>query len=433
MQDLQHDGGQSGLRHGGEVGVDLPRHAVRPEQTGVAWRSAVHRRIVVATGAPLEIGDDAPAHLGDDIAEGGGILRTADRVFALEDEHRHARHAQLARGRELGPHLRHTLLAGQLVEEIEARGPLSSLELEEDTRMDWWLAGSVRAARIALDILLYGGETVVHHRIGTRRYFELSERVLPPDLINAAEPHASEEEYLEWHVFRRAGGLGLVDLKVTAEWGGTIGWRGGRIRAAVLRLAEKGRFVPVAVEDLPRQRFFVRREDLPAPLLTLLGAVTGLVGLSRVYLGAHHATDVIAGIARHFAPPAYQPQPAFAAETERLRFEDRDFALWLRSNVVPHRQPGYVIVNLSLKPEGAPPGDASSAQMDAVADLADAHVRALEHLDRGGASGTYNVGTERPSSVRDVLATVERVCGHPVSRRTAPRRAGERSPTGSRL
>ena len=55
----------------------------------------------------------------------------------------------------------HTAAAAKLVEpvrkQIEARGPLSSLELEEDTRMDWWLAGSVRAVRIALDILLYGG------------------------------------------------------------------------------------------------------------------------------------------------------------------------------------------------------------------------------------------------------------------------------------
>jgi len=61
-----------------------------------------------------------------------------------------------------------TAAAAKLVEpirhEIEARGPLSSLELEEDTRMDWWLAGSVRAARIALDILLYGGETIVPRR-----------------------------------------------------------------------------------------------------------------------------------------------------------------------------------------------------------------------------------------------------------------------------
>ncbi|MCW5747827.1 MAG: nitrite/sulfite reductase, partial [Alphaproteobacteria bacterium] len=80
--------------------------------------------------------------------------------------------------------------------------------------------------------------------------------------------------------------------------------------------------------------------------------------------------DVIEGIARHFAAPAYLPQPTIANETERLRFEDRGFALWLRNNVAPHRQPGYAIVNLSLKPEGAPPGDASAAQMEAVADLA---------------------------------------------------------------
>jgi UDP-glucose 4-epimerase len=60
-----------------------------------------------------------------------------------------------------------------------------------------------------------------------------------------------------------------------------------------------------------------------------------------------------------------------------------------------------------------------------VADLADAHLRALERLDHGGASATYNVGTERPSSVRDVLGAVERVSGKPVPRRIAARRAGD--------
>lgn len=161
-----------------------------------------------------------------------------------------------------------TAAAAKLVQpirnEIEARGPLSSLELEDDTQMDWWLAGSVRAARIALDILLYGGETVVHHRVGTRRYFDLSERVLPTQLISAPKPHTSQEDYLEWHVFRRAAGLGLLHPKVTGKFGGTIGWRGGEIRAAIMRLVEKGRLVPVAVEELPRQRFYVRQDDLPA-------------------------------------------------------------------------------------------------------------------------------------------------------------------------
>jgi uncharacterized protein len=162
----------------------------------------------------------------------------------------------------------HTAAAAKLVEpvrkQIEARGPLSSLELEEDTRMDWWLAGSVRAVRIALDILLYGGEMIVHHRVGTRRYFELTKRVLPPELMTATRPHASHDDYLEWHVFRRAGGLGLVDMRVTAKFGGMIGWSGGLIRAAILRLAEKGRLLPVTIEELPHQRFYIRRDDMPA-------------------------------------------------------------------------------------------------------------------------------------------------------------------------
>jgi UDP-glucose-4-epimerase GalE len=60
-----------------------------------------------------------------------------------------------------------------------------------------------------------------------------------------------------------------------------------------------------------------------------------------------------------------------------------------------------------------------------VADLADAHLRAIAWLGRGGASGTYNVGTERPTSVREVIAAVERVTGLEVKRRSAPRRPGD--------
>ena len=60
-----------------------------------------------------------------------------------------------------------------------------------------------------------------------------------------------------------------------------------------------------------------------------------------------------------------------------------------------------------------------------VSDLADAHVRALVRLESGGASATYNVGTERPASVRDVIAAVERVTGLPVIRQSAPRRVGD--------
>ena len=63
-----------------------------------------------------------------------------------------------------------------------------------------------------------------------------------------------------------------------------------------------------------------------------------------------------------------------------------------------------------------------------VADLADAHVRALETLALGeasGKSGAYNIGTGRPQSVREVISAVERVTGRTVPWTLAPRRAGD--------
>lgn len=60
-----------------------------------------------------------------------------------------------------------------------------------------------------------------------------------------------------------------------------------------------------------------------------------------------------------------------------------------------------------------------------VSDLADAHVLALDHLRGGGASAAYNLGNGRPTSVREVIASVERVTGRKVLWRIAPRREGD--------
>ncbi|MFP5379603.1 MAG: NAD-dependent epimerase/dehydratase family protein, partial [Vicinamibacteria bacterium] len=60
-----------------------------------------------------------------------------------------------------------------------------------------------------------------------------------------------------------------------------------------------------------------------------------------------------------------------------------------------------------------------------VADLADAHLRALAWMADGGASGAYNVGTGTPWSVRQVIDTVESVVGRPVPWTLGPRREGD--------
>lgn len=60
-----------------------------------------------------------------------------------------------------------------------------------------------------------------------------------------------------------------------------------------------------------------------------------------------------------------------------------------------------------------------------VTDLADAHVRALEILADTDTSRTYNLGTGHPSSVRDIIASVEQVTGCTVPWTTGPRRPGD--------
>ena len=78
-------------------------------------------------------------------------------------------------------------------------------------------------------------------------------------------------------------------------------------------------------------------------------------------------------IEAQFAPPGFAPADPFPPEIVAKRVEAKAFAPWMRSNVAAHRQPGYAIVTLSLKPDGGIPGDATAAQMEAVADLADAY------------------------------------------------------------
>ena len=80
--------------------------------------------------------------------------------------------------------------------------------------------------------------------------------------------------------------------------------------------------------------------------------------------------EEFARIQAYFAPPPFEDLPAVTASFEAKRFENRDFARWVRNNVDAHKAPGYAIVTVSLKPEGGVPGDATAAQMDAVADLA---------------------------------------------------------------
>jgi sulfite reductase (NADPH) hemoprotein beta-component len=71
-------------------------------------------------------------------------------------------------------------------------------------------------------------------------------------------------------------------------------------------------------------------------------------------------------IRAYFAPPPFETLP-----DDEPTSLDPTFKTWHAQNVSKHRQPGYAIATISLKPIGGVPGDCTAEQLDALADLLD--------------------------------------------------------------
>ncbi len=83
-------------------------------------------------------------------------------------------------------------------------------------------------------------------------------------------------------------------------------------------------------------------------------------------LGLNPPVEELARITQYFQDPPFDTQASVDID-----LSDPDFALWVDQNISEHKQPGYAIATISLKPRGGIPGDASSAQIDLMADLAE--------------------------------------------------------------
>ena len=79
----------------------------------------------------------------------------------------------------------------------------------------------------------------------------------------------------------------------------------------------------------------------------------------------------LARVAKHFETMPYESLNAHDASFDAAIASNPAFAAWVKRCVHAHKQPGYRAVTLSLKPHGQAPGDITSEQMWAVADLAD--------------------------------------------------------------
>jgi sulfite reductase (NADPH) hemoprotein beta-component len=175
-----------------------------------------------------------------------------------------------------------------------------------------------------------------------------------------------------------------IGLQVVRDAAGEIGFRvfvgGGMGRTPII--------APVIREFLPATDYlsyveailrvynrYGRRDNIYKARIKILVNELGAAEFAR-QVEAEHAIVKTLGID---APQAeldrirafFQP-PAFdTGLPDTVDSSDPAFASWVSRQVAAHKAPGYAIVNISLKPVGQIPGDASAEQMEAIADLAE--------------------------------------------------------------
>ena len=169
--------------------------------------------------------------------------------------------------------------------ELDTRGPLSSLEFEDQShftdRAAWY--GPKRIKHI-LRVLWDRGLIVTHHRRGGRHYYDRAGRVIPPEHFNAP-PLLDEAEFTRWIVARRAQAMGL--LRPTGEASIWSGCGAAATRASALQaLVELGTLTPVQVSEngakswsayLPTSALPVLNAPAPTPRVIFIAPLDSLL------------------------------------------------------------------------------------------------------------------------------------------------------------
>ncbi len=158
-------------------------------------------------------------------------------------------------------------LEKKAVSYIKDNGPVSSDTLPVEGEIFWhssmhwsgnWHKKS-QAARSVLEQLYTDGVLIIHHKKGSRKYYDLAEKHLPAAILAAENPCGNEEEFAAWRVLRRIGAAGLLwDKNSTAFLG--IDINAEKRKKILERLEQQGKICPVAVQGI-KQTFYYRSED----------------------------------------------------------------------------------------------------------------------------------------------------------------------------
>lgn len=153
---------------------------------------------------------------------------------------------------------------------ISKHGPVSSATLPIEGELIWGSAihwsgnrhGKTNAARSVLEQMFSDGRLVIHHKEGTRKFYDLAERHISPEILNAPDPNVEPIDHIKWGILRRMGAIGALWNRRSDSLLGIWGMDAALRTRAFSELAAEGRIIPLSVSEISVP-LYIKAEDMP--------------------------------------------------------------------------------------------------------------------------------------------------------------------------
>jgi len=148
---------------------------------------------------------------------------------------------------------------------IREKGAICSSDIDIKGDSYWqsaihWSAGN-KMSRSVLEHMYSTGELIIHHKKGTRKYYDLSPLYISEKILNTGEPLRSGFDHMKWRVLRRIGAVGLLWNRSSDAWLYIQGLNGGTRDEIFKSLMEEKKITEVSVEGL-RDALYCKTEDI---------------------------------------------------------------------------------------------------------------------------------------------------------------------------
>lgn len=159
-------------------------------------------------------------------------------------------------------------LEAQTLEYIKENGPVSSNDLPLLGKMHWhshihWSGdwgGESNISRSVLEQLYSTGELIIHHKKGSRKYYDLSEKYIPAEILNAPDPLPDDFLHQKWRITRRIGAAGLIWDRPSGFWNNVWGLTTENRHRIFQTLKEEGTISDLTIDNL-KHTFYYLTDD----------------------------------------------------------------------------------------------------------------------------------------------------------------------------